>query len=56
MKTKISIKTAVSALFLLAVAAFVPACEILNPKPCDPYIEMCPVTPVHPTTLSNGRG
>jgi hypothetical protein len=54
MKTKISFKSAVSALFLLAVAAFVPACEILNPDPCDPNVEMCPVSPIHPTTLNNG--
>jgi hypothetical protein len=54
MKTKISIKTAVSALFLLAVAAFAPACEVFNPDPCDPRVEVCPVTPNHPTTLNNG--
>lgn len=53
MKTKISIKTAVSALFLLAVAAFAPACDILNPHPCDPQEEVCPVSN-HPSTLDPG--
>jgi hypothetical protein len=53
MKTKISIKTAVSALFLLAVAALAPACDILNPNPCDPYEEVCPVSN-HPSTLDPG--
>lgn len=41
---------ALSALFLLAVAAFAPACDIFNPKPCDPNQEICPVSG-HPDTL-----
>jgi hypothetical protein len=53
MKTKTSIKTAVSALFLLAVAAFAPACDIFNPNPCDPQEEVCPVSN-HPSTLNPG--
>jgi hypothetical protein len=53
MKTKISIKTAVSALFLLTLAAFAPACDIFNPNPCDPKEEVCPVSN-HPSTLNPG--
>lgn len=50
MKTKTAINTTVSALFLLAVAAFAPACEVFNPKPCDPHQEACPISG-HPDTL-----
>ena len=51
MKTKISLKTAASALFLLAVAALAPACDIFNPDPCDPHEEVCPVAN-HPSTIA----
>lgn len=50
MNTKTSIKTTLSALFLLAVAALAPACDIFNPNPCDPTREVCPVTG-HPDTI-----
>jgi hypothetical protein len=53
MTTKTSIKTTISALFLLAVAAFAPACDILNPNPCDPNEEICPIAG-HPDTLDPG--
>jgi hypothetical protein len=52
MNTK-SIKTTLSALFLLAVAALAPACDIFNPNPCDPSQEVCPVTG-HPDMLNPG--
>lgn len=48
------IKTSFAALLLLAFAAFVPACDILNnPEPCDPNIEDCVFTGNHPGTLGN---
>ncbi len=38
-------KTTVSALFLLAIAAFTPACDVFNPIPCDPSQEIGPFPP-----------
>ena len=39
-----------TALMLLACAAFVPACDILSPA-CNPDIEICQFTGNHPSTL-----
>jgi hypothetical protein len=47
-------KTSFAALLLLAIAAFVPACDILSkPKPCNPNIEVCEFTGNHPGTLGD---
>jgi hypothetical protein len=45
-------KTSFAALLLLAIAAFVPACDILN-KPCDPNVEVCVFDGNHPGTLDD---
>jgi hypothetical protein len=45
-------KTSFAALLLLAIAAFVPACDILN-KPCDPNVQDCAFDGNHPGTLGN---
>jgi hypothetical protein len=45
-------KTSFAALLLLAIAAFVPACDILNnPDPCDPNVEVCVFDGNHPSGL-----
>lgn len=51
MSTKTKTKTSLTALLLLAVAAFLPACEIFNPDPCDPQEEICVFTGNHPSGL-----
>lgn len=52
MTTKI--KTSFAALLLLAIATFVPACDILNnPDPCDPRVEVCEFDGNHPGTLGD---
>jgi len=53
MNTKTKSTTALSVLLLLALAAVLPACDILNPFPCDPAKEICPIT-THPNTLDPG--
>lgn len=50
-KTKIPTTTTLAAL-LLAVATLVPACEILNPNPCDPNEEPCVFTGNNPDGLA----
>lgn len=45
------IKTSITALALLAVAALMPACDILNPNPCNPDEEICVFTGNHPSGL-----
>lgn len=52
MTTKI--KTSFAALLLLAIATFVPACDILNnPDACDPRVEVCEFDGNHPGTLGD---
>ncbi len=48
-------KPSIAALLLLAIAAFVPACDVLDvlKKPCNPEIEICEFTGNHPGTLAN---
>jgi hypothetical protein len=46
-------KSALTALLLLVVAAFVPACDVFNPNPCDPSQEVCPRPPTSPTTIKS---
>jgi hypothetical protein len=51
-KTKTTTKTTFAGIFLLAVAVFMPACDVFNPQPCDPNEQICPVTGGHPDTLA----
>ncbi|EDM79857.1 hypothetical protein PPSIR1_32198 [Plesiocystis pacifica SIR-1] len=45
-------KTVLTAALLLAVATLMPACELLNDRPCNPDVEMCPIEG-HPGTLAS---
>jgi hypothetical protein len=53
MKTKF-----MTSMLLLAACLLMPACDLLNPHPCDPNVEACVFTGNHPGTLdpSSGRG
>ena len=43
-------KSTLSAMFLLAIALFAPACDVLDPDVCNPEVEVC-VDPVFPTDV-----
>jgi hypothetical protein len=52
MTTTTKSKTTFTALLLLAVAAFVPACELTIDRECNPQHEICVYTGGNPSGLA----